>query len=331
MVSGMVFFGRVGRLLGRVADVRKKLAGTKDDRKTEQDGSTSRLPLARRTSNHSFDGVDRGQDGVRDTQMEPSERHRERGQVVFCQGILGVPKPDGVAKRYFVLTHDQLKYYATKEKYYRGEQPRGFILLHEVIDIDFVDDTLHVKVDGTDRPVLFIPDPLEDIPTWLEAFAEVLATQQHPDGARLSEKMSVRGAGALAHSPTLALRRAFQQIAPLLSCAEACTPLQLSDAVGGNVDDMLRALGSLSNKLALCRSGHAASLAPEPSAAVAAAPSRSLHDRPASMKVLAKVLETEVLEEAEGQTFEFHLQAEEPNLDFGGAIRCASVSDFRFR
>lgn len=104
----------------------------------------------------------------------------------------------------------------------------------------------------------------------------------------------------------LDLHRAFQQLAPLLSCAEACTPLQLSDDVGGDVDAMLKVLGSLSNKLALCRSGHAASLAPEPSAASAAAPSRSLHGRPALVKVLEKVLETEVLEEAEDPTFRLH-------------------------
>jgi len=115
----------------------------------------------------------------------PTKQRQEPKRQPIHHGLLSIERRGKLETRYFSLYHDCLEYFSNVEDMQSCQDPRGRIQLHEIQEIDVVDNAGHVgfSVKLADRSLtLEVPGGPADVEKWEAALKEALAERlEHDD------------------------------------------------------------------------------------------------------------------------------------------------------
>jgi len=95
----------------------------------------------------------------------------------LCQGSLSVERKGKMVQRYFILLEDRLHYYEDAETAHTGQDPRGCIMLSDILRFEEADGSFRLQSRNEKKFLEFHTASEQDLAMWVSGWSTALAEQ----------------------------------------------------------------------------------------------------------------------------------------------------------
>jgi len=114
----------------------------------------------------------------------------------ICSGHLNVERKNRMVQRYFALLPDRLHYFEDQQKAIDGQEPRGFILLRDVVFFEEKEDGFVIQSRNEEKALELFCSSAEERATWVAAWSKVIKQQLGKSFVVRQQKQAEQAAAA---------------------------------------------------------------------------------------------------------------------------------------